>query len=161
MSEEQEYRKFLLQTWNNVDETQKNVIIDYFKKLAVINTDSMTDEDERLINEIIIHFSSYQRKDYLCSTFVEHFMLYVGTFCSILGKVCNINCKPQLFYPTVFINFMNSKVQAGGGSPKLFILGRNRIVKKKGRSSYITYKCNQITITEARKIERTLKKTKC
>jgi hypothetical protein len=46
---------------------------------------------------------------------------------------------------------------AGGASTKKFVLGRNRVVRKVGRTSYITYKRQQISLTEARKLEKTKK----
>lgn len=47
---------------------------------------------------------------------------------------------------------------AGGGTKKLHILGRNRVVRKVGRKSMITYQGQQITLSQARLIERSKSK---
>lgn len=46
----------------------------------------------------------------------------------------------------------------GGGKPKVHILGRLRNITVKGRSKLVVYKGEQITLTEARKLEKTLRK---
>ena len=48
------------------------------------------------------------------------------------------------------------KSQSGGN--KIFILGRHRVVKQKGRGKYITYKGQLISLTEAKKLEKKFKK---
>ena len=49
---------------------------------------------------------------------------------------------------------------AAGGSNKIYILGRNRKIIKIGRKKYIIYKKEQITLSQARKIEKKLNKNK-
>lgn len=60
----------------------------------------------------------------------------------------------------VIKNILNGEffARAGGKSNKIKLLGRHRKVTKRGRTSYITFKGETYSLTEARKLERKLNK---
>lgn len=53
---------------------------------------------------------------------------------------------------------MNKILRGAGSLKKIDILGRKRKVTKVGRNSMIVYKGKQICLTEARRIEKLLRK---
>ena len=56
----------------------------------------------------------------------------------------------------------NTNKNSRGGQPnlKVTVLGRDRVITKVGRKSMITYKGKQVSLTEAREIERKIKSMK-
>ena len=111
-----------------------NMIIDHLSVGYNQDPTNIKNIKEQLYNNLNLHIEKNESDHYLSSE-----------LCDLISKVT---------YCYNSRNNLAGQGQGQGGSNKIRILGRMRKVTPKGRSKLITYKGKQITLTEARKLEK-------
>lgn len=107
------------------------------------------EQAEKELNEVIIYMNETKNRE-LCSR--------------VRGIICD---NPDLEYKAKLIvmdcenpEVCKSKVGGSKTNNKVHVLGRDRIVTKKGRTCYVTYQKKEIPLSKARELEKVAKKSK-